>query len=112
MEIDFCINNELGVRNSKLLYAYCCYDERVLKLGRLVKDWAKRHELVGTADGCLNSYAYMLLVIFFLQSLQPPVVPNLQGMEFESKPVSDRKWGDTDVWETGFFENVSSLPKS
>jgi len=111
MEVDFCINNELGVRNSMLLKTYCQCDDRVLQLGRLVKDWAKRHELVGTADGCLNSYAYMLLVIYFLQSVQPAVVPNLQGMEFESKPVSDRKWGDTDVWETGFFENVSSLPK-
>jgi len=77
MEVDFCINNELGVRNSLLLHTYTAYDHRVLQLGRLVKDWAKRHELVGTADGYLNSYAYMLLTIHFLQSLTPPVVPNL-----------------------------------
>ena len=25
----------------------------------LRKDWAKRHELVGSPDGCLNSYAYL-----------------------------------------------------
>jgi len=69
LEVDFCINNELGVRNSLLLKTYTAYDRRVLQLGRLVKDWAKRHELVGTADGYLNSYAYMLLTIHFLQSL-------------------------------------------
>ncbi|CAE8724179.1 unnamed protein product, partial [Polarella glacialis] len=57
MEVDFCINNELGVRNSLLLQSYSRCDNRVLLLGRLVKDWAKKHELVGTADGYLNSYA-------------------------------------------------------
>eukprot|EP00439_Symbiodinium_sp_Y106_P082793 s966_g22.t1 len=112
MEVDFCINNELGVRNSLLLNTYCKYDHRVLQLGRLVKEWAKKHELVGTADGCLNSYAYMLLVVFFLQQVQPPVVQNLQAMDCESVPVSDRKWGGEDVWETKFLVDVDSIPKS
>ncbi|CAE7197934.1 Tut4 [Symbiodinium natans] len=112
MEVDFCINNELGVRNSLLLNTYCKYDHRVLQLGRLIKEWAKKHELVGVADGCINSYAYMLLVVFFLQSVQPPVVPNLQAMDCESVPVSDRKWGGEDIWETKFFFDVENLPKS
>jgi len=112
MEVDFCINNELGVRNSQLLYAYCNFDDRVLQLGRLVKDWAKRHELVGTADGCLNSYAYMLLVIHFLQSVQPPVVPNLQAQATEPVTVADNKWGGEDYWDTKFVEDVASLPRS
>lgn len=112
MEVDFCINNELGVRNSLLLNTYCKYDHRVLQLGRLVKEWAKKHELVGTADGCLNSYAYMLLVVFFLQQVQPPVVQNLQAMDCESVPVSDRKWGGEDIWETKFLVDVDSIPKS
>lgn len=112
MEVDFCINNELGVRNSLLLNTYCKIDTRVLRLGRVVKDWAKKHELVGTADGCLNSYAYMLLVIFFLQSVQPPVVPNLQALECESVCVIDRKWGNEDSWETRFCNNFDVIPES
>lgn len=112
MEVDFCVNNELGVRNSLLLNTYCKYDRRVLHLGRLVKEWAKKHELVGTADGCLNSYAYMLLVVFFLQSISPPVVPNLQLIETESFLVPDRKWGGEDYWETKFKMNVEDLPPS
>ena len=34
------------------------------------KDWAKTHELVGTADGCLNSYAWPRLDhrVFFKQA--------------------------------------------
>lgn len=112
MEVDFCINNSLGVRNSLLLNAYCRYDERILQCGRLVKDWAKSQELVGTADGCLNSYAYMLLVIFFLQSVSPPVAPNLQSLATESVPVHDHKWGVEDCWETKFLDDTSKLEMS
>jgi len=112
MEVDFCINNELGVRNSLLLQSYSRCDNRVLLLGRLVKDWAKKHELVGTADGYLNSYAYMLLVIHFLQSVQPLVVPNLQASATEPYPVTDNKWGCEDCWETKFDNQVEAIPKS
>jgi hypothetical protein len=115
IEVDFCIANQLGVRNSLLLDTYCRYDERVVQVGRLVKDWAKRHDLVGTSDGCLNSYAYMLLVIHYMQSLQPPVVPNLQALVKDSKesvPVIDNKWGTQDRWETKFLEDFGSLPPS
>jgi len=112
MEVDFCINNLLGVRNSLLLRTYTNYDLRVLQLGRLVKDWAKAHDLVGTADGNLNSYAYMLLTIHFLQSLTPPVVPNLQELASIPHPVADNKWGCDDRWETKFLEDTSSIPPS
>lgn len=112
IEVDLCVNNELGVRNSLLLNTYCKYDRRVLHLGRLVKEWAKKHELASSTDGCLNSYAYMLLVVFFLQSVQPPVVPNLQMLEQESFLVPDRKWGGEDYWETKFKMNVDDLPPS
>mmetsp|Transcript_92912 Transcript_92912/g.184435 ORF Transcript_92912/g.184435 Transcript_92912/m.184435 type:complete len:715 (-) Transcript_92912:168-2312(-) len=112
MEVDFCINNELGVRNSQLLWAYSEYDYRVVELGRLVKHWAKEHDLVGSTDGFLNSYAYMLLVIFFLQHVQPPVVPNLQLLATESVYVTDHKWGGQDHWDTKFEDNISALPPS
>merc|ERR550525_108654 len=102
IEVDFCINNKLGIRNSLLLSTYCQYDERVAQLGRLVKHWAKSHELVGTADGCLNSYAYVLLTLHYLLSLHPQVVPNLQLLATEHVPVSDSKWGTTDHWDTKF----------
>ena len=87
IEIDLCVNNELGTRNSELLSSYSWCDERVGWLGRLVKDWAKSLELVGTTDGLLSSYTYMLLVVYFLQVLDEPVVPNLQLLATESCQV-------------------------
>ncbi|CAD7926589.1 unnamed protein product [Amoebophrya sp. A120] len=86
VEVDFCINNRLGARNSLLLQTYCSLDKRVQDVGRLVKAWVKHKDLVGTADGFLNSYAYILLVIYFLQvGLEEPVLPNLQAMAEESR---------------------------
>eukprot|EP00397_Hematodinium_sp_SG-2012_P005342 GEMP01005360.1.p1 GENE.GEMP01005360.1~~GEMP01005360.1.p1 ORF type:complete len:792 (-),score=155.40 GEMP01005360.1:1588-3963(-) len=116
MEIDFCINNLLGIRNSLLLQAYCRLDSRIPQLGRMIKAWAKGHEIVGAADGCLNSYAYMLLVIYYLQvGCNPPVAVNLQTVgPSEPHKVMDYKWGAEggDAWDTQFLSDVSHLPHS
>eukprot|EP00929_Paragymnodinium_shiwhaense_P111765 TRINITY_DN80052_c0_g1_i1.p1 TRINITY_DN80052_c0_g1~~TRINITY_DN80052_c0_g1_i1.p1 ORF type:complete len:838 (-),score=136.68 TRINITY_DN80052_c0_g1_i1:114-2627(-) len=112
VEVDFCINNTLGYWNSRMLQAYCRCDARVRKLGCLVKDWAKTHELAGTADGCLNSYAYILLVIYFLQKVQPPVLPNLQAMVSEPRLIKDHKWGTEEQWDAKFFDDLESIPRS
>eukprot|EP00392_Amoebophrya_sp_AT5.2_P014492 g14649.t1 len=111
MEVDFCINNRLGWRNSILLQSYCEFDERVGQVGRLVKAWVKKKELVGTADGFLNSYAYILLVVYFLQvGPEDPILPNLQlprvweGSETQKHLVADNKWGREDTWDCTFWE--------
>jgi DNA polymerase sigma len=39
IEVDFCINNDLGMRNSKLLGSYCNINDKVKDLGRLIKGW-------------------------------------------------------------------------
>ncbi|CAD7949196.1 unnamed protein product, partial [Amoebophrya sp. A25] len=111
VEVDFCINNRLGARNSLLLQQYSAIDKRVQDVGRLVKAWVKRKELVGTADGFLNSYAYMLLVIYFLQvGLEDPLLPNLQRMATEPHLVQDGKWGRDDRWDTKFFSEKEQGP--
>eukprot|EP00439_Symbiodinium_sp_Y106_P067565 s322_g11.t1 len=110
MEVDFCLQNDLGIRNSKMLECYCRCDYRVQMLGRLVKDWAKRFDIVSSTDGCLNSYAYMLMVLYYLQSLQPEVIPNLQQMASAEGPCQIQ---GRDGWcETKFFEQVDDLPRS
>lgn len=111
IEVDFTINNLLGARNSLLLKSYNQCDSRVMPLGRMVKEWAKAHNLVGTSDGLLNSYAYMLLVIFFLLVIN--VVPNLQTMAKESHPVPGHIQSESpDTWETKFVQDVTHLPQA
>mmetsp|Transcript_50984 Transcript_50984/g.119184 ORF Transcript_50984/g.119184 Transcript_50984/m.119184 type:complete len:703 (+) Transcript_50984:61-2169(+) len=111
VEVDVCFNNYLAVINTKLLERYHSIDPRVGQLGRLVKEWAKKHELVGTADGFLNSYAYMLLVIQFLMTRKPAVLPNLQTLAEESKIVQDSKWGFKQDCDTKFLQDPEEAKK-
>lgn len=43
-----------------------------------LKHWAKQVDIIGAAYGYLSSYALTLMVIAFLQSTSPPVLPCLQ----------------------------------
>eukprot|EP00434_Breviolum_minutum_P016458 symbB.v1.2.014509.t1/scaffold1062.1/size140384/8 len=56
----------------------------------------------------------MLMMIHYLQSLQPPVVENLQDPEWAKEPfmVQDGKWGVETMWDTKFYSQVESLPPS
>mmetsp|Transcript_54423 Transcript_54423/g.158132 ORF Transcript_54423/g.158132 Transcript_54423/m.158132 type:complete len:578 (+) Transcript_54423:115-1848(+) len=114
-EVDLCVGNFLGHRNSKLVAAYCSLDPRVSQLGKLVKQWAKAFELVGPADGHLNSYAYTLMTIYYLMTLKPPVVPNLQDLASQGcEPVivRDRRWGREIPWDCRFWEHTELIPRS
>lgn len=75
-EMDFAINNVLGVANSKLLKNYAETSKKCQILGKLVKIWGKNHRLIGPS--ALSSYAMVLLVIYFLQLKK--ILPSLQSI--------------------------------
>jgi DNA polymerase sigma len=75
---DFSINSILPCANTKLLKAYESIDPRVGELGRAIKTWAKSKGIASNYDGYLSSYAWVLMVIAFLQHVRPRVVPSLQ----------------------------------
>mmetsp|Transcript_35652 Transcript_35652/g.65347 ORF Transcript_35652/g.65347 Transcript_35652/m.65347 type:complete len:562 (+) Transcript_35652:42-1727(+) len=91
IEVDLVVNNHLGVRNTQLLKAYHDWDRlpntghtlpgtqgRTEIVVRTLKEWARRCGLLGTVDGMINSYAFTLMVIFFLQ--MRGILPNLQRL--------------------------------
>eukprot|EP00741_Cyanophora_paradoxa_P003325 tig00000692_g3231.t1 len=61
--------------STTLLAAYARADARVRGLATAVKLLAQRRNL----GGDLSHYAWTLMAVNFLQSVSPPVVPNLQG---------------------------------
>jgi DNA polymerase sigma len=77
---DICINNNLALHNTKLLAEYAKCDPRLREVGLIVKLWAKRRQINDTYQGTLSSYAYILMVINYLQTRRPPVLPVLQQM--------------------------------
>ncbi|CAF1021724.1 unnamed protein product [Rotaria sp. Silwood1] len=66
---------------------------------------------IGDAShGTLSSYAYIIMVIHFLQQIQPPVVPILQQLnDNQSTNTSNvRKYAD---WNIYFYDDLTQLNK-
>ncbi|KAL1916239.1 uncharacterized protein VTP21DRAFT_5856 [Calcarisporiella thermophila] len=76
---DITINHRLSPINTELIQYYCDCDPRVRTLIRIVKWWARCRGINNpTHNRTPNSYAYTLMMINFLQTTRPPVLPNLQ----------------------------------
>ncbi|RDD37192.1 Poly(A) RNA polymerase GLD2 [Trichoplax sp. H2] len=75
---DISINNDTGIRNTHLLYAYSLCDDRVAPLVKFIKMWGHYHGINKSQYGTLSSYAVVNLVINYLQECDPPVLPFLQ----------------------------------
>jgi DNA polymerase sigma len=67
---DICVNNTLALRNTNLLRDYAVIDARFKPLVLIVKYWAKRRQINNPYAGSLSSYAYVLLVLLFLQQVR------------------------------------------
>eukprot|EP00826_Nyctotherus_ovalis_P036484 TRINITY_DN3237_c0_g3_i2.p1 TRINITY_DN3237_c0_g3~~TRINITY_DN3237_c0_g3_i2.p1 ORF type:complete len:204 (+),score=39.01 TRINITY_DN3237_c0_g3_i2:65-676(+) len=63
---------------SVLVEKYFAFDKRVKMISKFVLHWARNKSIIGVNRGFLSSYAYTLLVIFFLQIQKKPVVESIQ----------------------------------
>jgi len=92
IEVDLVVDHMLGRRNTMLLAAYSQADTEYFQVHhnmtraeavvRIIKEWVRRSGLVGTVDGMLSSYAYTLLIVYFLQFRG--VLPNLQKLGYQA----------------------------
>jgi DNA polymerase sigma len=105
LAIDICINNMLPLENSALLRAYGELDPRVRPMVFAVKHFVKQRQINDPYRGSLSSYAYVLMVIHFLQTCRPPVLPCLQreGRLPTSPPVL------IDHWDAYFCKDLRHL---
>jgi len=75
---DISFSNRLALRNTKLLATYANFDERVAPLGLAIKKWASTFGINNSAAHTFSSYALTIMLIHFLQRVEPPVLSNLQ----------------------------------
>eukprot|EP00924_Labyrinthula_sp_SR-Ha-C_P004417 augustus_masked-scaffold_89-processed-gene-0.1-mRNA-1 protein AED:0.49 eAED:0.51 QI:0/-1/0/1/-1/1/1/0/652 len=115
LEIDVCVNNELAIRNTKLLEVYAKCNSKLVQMAHIVKFWAKNRGINNPARHTLPSYGYILMIIYFLQRMTPPMLPNLQeqALSFAVAPVSTKgnheKYFDTTFLEDPIdFSNVAA----
>uniref|UniRef100_A0A672UBD4 Terminal uridylyl transferase 4 n=1 Tax=Strigops habroptila TaxID=2489341 RepID=A0A672UBD4_STRHB len=66
-----------------------------------------RCDIGDASRGSLSSYAYILMVLYFLQQRNPPVIPVLQEI-FDGKQIPQRM---VDGWNAFFFDDMEELKK-
>ncbi|XP_006900927.1 PREDICTED: terminal uridylyltransferase 7-like isoform X1 [Elephantulus edwardii] len=106
LEVDISLYNTLALHNTRLLAAYSAIDPRVKYLCYTMKVFTKMCDIGDASRGSLSSYAYTLMVLYFLQQRNPPVIPVLQEIyRDETKPEIL-----VDGWNTYFFDQIDELP--
>ncbi|XP_066567157.1 terminal uridylyltransferase 7 [Amia ocellicauda] len=106
LEGDISLYNTLALHNTKLLAAYANIDQRVKHLCYTMKVFAKICDIGDASRGSLSSYAYTLMVLYFLQQRNPPIIPVLQ--EIYDGPKKPEVL--VDGWNVYFFNDLTDLP--
>ncbi|XP_063346052.1 terminal uridylyltransferase 7 isoform X3 [Pelmatolapia mariae] len=105
LEGDISLYNTLALHNTHLLATYAAIDRRVKILCYVMKVFAKMCDIGDASRGSLSSYAYTLMVLFFFQQRNPPVIPVLQEIHDGKKPEVL-----VDGWNVYFFDDLKALP--
>lgn len=106
LRCDMGVNNNLALRNSRLIRDYSLIDDRLRQLAYFVKYWARRRKINDPYRGTLSSYCYVLMLINFLQVQKPPVLPCLQSVG--RKSLDDPKHA-IQGFDTYYYEDIGRL---
>lgn len=107
-EADISLYNVLALENTAMLATYAKLDDRVATLGYTVKVFAKVCDIGDASKGSLSSYAYILMMLHYLQQCRPPVIPVLQSLyEEENQPVKI-----IDNWNCWFCSDFNKIVRS
>lgn len=106
LEVDISLYNTLALHNTRLLSSYAAIDPRVKYLCYTMKVFTKMCDIGDASRGSLSSYAYTLMVLYFLQQRNPPVIPVLQEIYKEPKKPEIL----VDGWNVYFFDKIEELP--
>ncbi|KAM6303529.1 terminal uridylyltransferase 7 isoform 2-T2 [Podargus strigoides] len=105
LELDISLYNTLALHNTRLLSSYAAIDPRVKYLCYTMKVFTKICDIGDASRGSLSSYAYTLMVLYFLQQRNPPVIPVLQEIYKEPKKPEIL----VDGWNVYFFDKIDEL---
>ncbi|XP_068034803.1 speckle targeted PIP5K1A-regulated poly(A) polymerase [Anomalospiza imberbis] len=109
---DVCLDNRLALFNTRFLRLCADADPRVRPLGYAVRLWAGGQRLAGNRAGggpLLTNYALTLLLVLFLQSRSPPVLPSVRRLRLLAGPQDRAQVGG---WDCSFPRDAAALEPS
>jgi hypothetical protein len=96
LSCDINVNNVAAIENTRMIKTYIQLDDRVRPLAMIIKHWTKRRILndagqslvipptplltVPGIGGTISSYTWICLILNFLQTRNPPVLPVLHDL--------------------------------
>ncbi|KAI5795929.1 hypothetical protein FPQ18DRAFT_256401 [Pyronema domesticum] len=84
---DMNVNSTLALDNTRMIKTYVEIDDRVRPLALIIKHWTKQRILNNAAiGGTLSSYTWICMILNFLQTREPPVLPSLHVLPHKKKP--------------------------
>ncbi|CAG8955778.1 hypothetical protein HYFRA_00011647 [Hymenoscyphus fraxineus] len=87
---DMNVNNTLALENTRMIKTYVLIDDRVRPLAMIIKHWTKRRIVNDAAfGGTLSSYTWICMIIYFLQTRNPSVLPALHQRPHLKLPSKD-----------------------
>ncbi|XP_014247085.1 uncharacterized protein LOC106665278 [Cimex lectularius] len=85
IELDISATSQNSVHNSILIKHIMDSDVRIKRLTMLISYWAKRNLISGR--NLFTSYSIVLLVIFYLQKIEPPMLPPLRQILYRRESI-------------------------
>ncbi|XP_013392206.2 speckle targeted PIP5K1A-regulated poly(A) polymerase-like [Lingula anatina] len=109
IKCDVSVSNRLALRNTKFLRLCTELDVRLSPLVYAIRYWAKCRDIAGNIQSGtkLNNYALCLLVVFYLQNLEKPILPSIQQLADYCGPEEKVVIED---WDCSFVEDKSRIP--
>ncbi|XP_075171632.1 poly(A) RNA polymerase, mitochondrial [Anomaloglossus baeobatrachus] len=82
IQCDLTADNKIALRSSELLYIYGNLDHRVRALVFTLRCWARVHGITSGIPGqWITNFSLTMMVLFFLQKRNPPVIPTLDQLK-------------------------------
>lgn len=105
---DISVTSTYGIHNSRLLKFLTLYDRRFYEMALLLKYWAKKNVLICTE--CFSSYAFMMMIIYFLQTREPKILPPIGLLQQLAKDHPDMFYPITvHGWQFGFADDIALI---
>ncbi|KAF2400989.1 hypothetical protein EJ06DRAFT_521635 [Trichodelitschia bisporula] len=103
LAVDMNVNNTLALENTRMIKTYVQIDERVRPLAMIIKHWTKQRILNDAGiGGTLSSYTWICMILNFLQTRDPPILPALHQMPHKNYIAQDGS-------ESGFADDLEVL---